>query len=440
MDGPTRRVYKPRLDCIKEVVMRHILTVIWTGMMIGVLTAAWGDDTPGTAPAEGTFGYDLAFLQKHTDAFALGEGDAQIIVAPAYQGRVMTSTIGGAGGPSFGWLNYKVIAAGILPPEARKDRLEDHIFVFGGEERFWLGPEGGQFGLYFPPGAPFDFAHWHTPAAIDTDPYTVVRKTNRMAEFHKDATLINYTGTTFKVGIDRVIRVLDAAETGKAFGIPLTPEIKSVAYETDNRIANAGDQPWTRQTGLLSIWLLGMYRPTASTTIVIPFRDPPELRGEPKVNDAYFGKVPSDYLIVKDSVLFFRGDGTRRGKIGIGPARSLGVAGSYDAAGKVLTLVTYTVPESHEGYVNSMWEIQKQPYAGDALNAYNDGSPEPGKPPMGPFYELETSSPAAALKPGASIRHVQRTVHLTGPQSALDAIARAKLGVGLADIESAFKK
>ena len=28
--------------------------------------------------------------------------------------------------------------------------------VFGGEDRFWLGPEGGQFALYFKAGDPFD--------------------------------------------------------------------------------------------------------------------------------------------------------------------------------------------------------------------------------------------------------------------------------------------
>lgn len=417
--------------------MRHVWAVLWAGLAVAGSVVARADDA---APPAGTFGADVAFLKKHTDVIVLGKGNGQVAVVPAYQARVMTSTIGGSGGPSFGWLNYKVIEAGILPPEARKGKLEDHIFVFGGEERFWLGPEGGQFGLYFPPGAPFDFANWHTPAPIDTEPYAVVKKSDVMAAFRKDADFINYTGTRFKVGIDRVIRVLEAGEAAKAFGIALTPEVKSVAYETDNRLTNKGDKPWTKDTGLLSIWLLGMYRPTPATTIVIPFKDGPEATLGPKVNDAYFGKVPPDYLIVKDGVLFFRGDGTRRGKIGISPARSLGMAGSYDADGKVLTLVTCTVPKRHEGYVNSMWEVQKEPFAGDALNSYNDGSPEPGKPPMGPFYELETSSPAAALKPGAAIQHVQRTIHLSGPQATLDAIARAKLGVGIDEIVAAFGK
>jgi hypothetical protein len=85
-----------------------------------------------------------------------------------------------------------------------------------------------------------------------------------------------------------------------------------------------------------------------------------------------------------------------------------------------------------------MWEMQKEPYAGDVLNTYNDGSPGEGKPPLGPFYELETSSPAAMLKPGETMRHIMRTIHLQGTQSELDAIAKAKLGVNLSQITSAF--
>ena len=85
-----------------------------------------------------------------------------------------------------------------------------------------------------------------------------------------------------------------------------------------------------------------------------------------------------------------------------------------------------------------MWEQQSEPYAGDVANSYNDGPPAPGKPPLGPFWELETSSRAAALAPGESITHVHRTVHLTGPQASLDAVAKSTLGVTLAEIEAAF--
>ena len=58
-----------------------------------------------------TFGDDLEFLRQRNDVILLASGDAQVAVVAAYQGRVMTSTSGGLGGPSFGWLNREHIAA-----------------------------------------------------------------------------------------------------------------------------------------------------------------------------------------------------------------------------------------------------------------------------------------------------------------------------------------
>ena len=85
-----------------------------------------------------------------------------------------------------------------------------------------------------------------------------------------------------------------------------------------------------------------------------------------------------------------------------------------------------------------MWEQQKDPYAGDLINAYNDGSPAPGQPPLGPFYELETSSPGAELAPGESLTHRQITVHFTGESKQLNPIATQTLGVSLEKIRDAF--
>ena len=89
--------------------------------------------------------------------------------------------------------------------------------------------------------------------------------------------------------------------------------------------------------------------------------------------------------------------------------------------------------------MEASWELQKEPYTGDAIHSYNDGSPEPGKPPLGPFYELETSSPAAALDPGQSMQHVQRTFHIQGSEEALNPLAERLLGVSLESIKAAFK-
>jgi hypothetical protein len=97
----------------------------------------------------------------------------------------------------------------------------------------------------------------------------------------------------------------------------------------------------------------------------------------------------------------------------------------------VLTLVNFDKVAGAKDYVNSMWEQQKDPFNGDVVNSYNDGPLEPGKPGLGGFYEIETSSPAAALKPGQSLTHVHRTLHFVGKRSDLDPLAKASLGVSL---------
>lgn len=382
-----------------------------------------------------TFQEDLEFLKQHTTIVLLEEGNAAVAVAPAYQGRVMTSTIDRKQGPGFGWINRKVIEAGLLPDEERKGKLEEHIYIFGGEERFWLGPEGGQFALFFAPGTKFEFSNWTTPAAIDTEPFDLVEQSSKRVEFKRDCELTNFSGTKFSMGIRRSIRLLDKATIEKTLRVETLPEgVQVVAYESDNRLTNRGEQAWTPESGMPSIWLLGMYNPSPQTTVVIPFNAGEDSELGPRVNDTYFGKVPAEYLTVDEDVLFFKGDGTRRGKIGISPQRSKGVAGSYDANGKVLTIVTYNVQAAPHGFVNSMWEHQENPFEGDVINSYNDGSPAPGEPPLGPFYELETSSPAAALVPGQTMRHIQQTLHVQGTDEDLDSIASQVFGVRLKEI------
>ena len=180
------------------------------------------------------------------------------------------------------------------------------------------------------------------------------------------------------MGIERTVRLLNDAAVESMIGGKLPAGVRTVGFETDNRLTNRGDAPWLAETGLPSIWILGMLNPSPKTTVVIPFKAGAESELGPKVNDTYFGKVPAEYLRVDEDVLFFKGDGTWRSKIGISPQRTKGLAGSYDADGQVLTLVTYNVQEAPAGYVNSMWEIQEKPYAGDVINSYNDGSPRTG--------------------------------------------------------------
>ena len=389
---------------------------------------------PAKAPEGVLFKDDLAFLKAHTKPVVLStaDGQAQVAVNPDLQGRVMTSTAAGPGGLSFGWIGREAIASGINNP---------HMNSFGGEDRFWLGPEGGQFSIFFKPGDPFDLDHWWTPPPVNEGSFDVVAQAEDRIRFRRLLLLTNYSGTVFDLEVDREVRLLGAADVA-ALGLPLPEGVKMVAYKSDNRITNTGTDAWTKEAGLLSIWILGMFNPSPETTIVIPFKPGPEAELGPAVNDAYFGKVPADRLVVKaqDGVLFFSGDGKYRSKIGISPARVKPFAGSYDAANGVLTIVHLTVPEGATDYVNSMWEIQKEPFAGDVVNSYNDGPASPGAKPLGPFYELESSSPAAALAPWKTLVHVHTTMHFQGPEKALDAIARKALGVGLEEIKKALQK
>ena len=376
-----------------------------------------------------SFKDDLEFLQQHMDVIVLENGLAKVALITDYQGRIMTSTADGDNGLSFGWINRELIASGENLP---------HINVFGGEDRFWLGPEGGQYSIFFKKDDAFDLEHWQTPAAIDWDAFEVVSTSKTNAVFQKNIQLTNYSDTMFDLEVTREIKLLSQDQISANLGIDLSDNIKVVGFESINTIKNTGAEAWEKENGLLSIWILGMFNPSPNTTIVVPFVEGSEAELGRIVNDAYFGKVPSDRLVVKDDVLFFSGDGNYRSKIGLSPQRSKPILGSYDAANKVLTLAQFTLPKGATDYVNSMWELQDKPYGGDVVNSYNDGPAEPGAKPLGPFYELETSSPAAALQQGESLTHVHRTIHLMGSENDLNQISEKTLSVSLEEIKGAL--
>ena len=391
--------------------------------------AALGVVALSMGPPDG-FDADLAFLREHTEVVVLrDDSGARVAVVPAWQGRVATSTVGGAAAPSYGWINRELVAS---------RKLQPHMNAFGGEDRLWLGPEGGQYSIFFRKGDRFDLEHWQTPPLIDSETWPVAEQGPRQVVLRREGRLVNYAGTTFELRVDRTIRLLERDGAARLLGVSLPAELKLVAFESENVLVNTGTAAWTKPGGLLSIWILGMLQPSPRTTVVVPYREGPESELGPVVNDAYFGKVPADRLAARGGRLFFKGDGEHRSKIGLSPERATGLLGSYDAASGLLTIVSYTRPTGASDYVNSMWEIQKQPYRGDAINSYNDGPPAPGAKPLGPFYELESSSPAAELAPGASLTHVHRTFHFQGGPAELDALARAILGVSLDAIESSL--
>jgi hypothetical protein len=369
---------------------------------------------------KGTFGYDLEFFRKHhKDLVLLEKGDAQLIVLPAYQGRIMTSTAEGNAGASFGWLNHELIASG---------KFTEHFSAFGGEERFWLGPEGGQFSIYFKKGVDFKFENWFVPKELDTEAFDLVASDKTSAQFEKQMHLENFSGTSFDLKVNRKISLLDDSAIQVLLG-KLPAGVKAVGFQSDNMVTNTGMAEWNKSSGMLSIWILSMLNAGDKTTIAIPYKQGDTASLGKIVTDDYFGKVPAERLKVGDGLILFKADGNQRSKIGISPSRGIPMAASYDAANNVLTIAQFSLPEGKTDYVNSLWEQQQYPFAGDAVNAYNDG-PIEGKQ-MGKFYELESSSPAAALAQGQSLSHFHRTIHLKGTKESLNEIVQRLLGVGI---------
>ncbi len=379
--------------------------------------------------AEGTFGEAVSFVNRHSELLVLSDArtHASIAVWPAMQGRVLTSSVSGQDGLGFGWINRELIASG---------EIRQHINAVGGEDRIWLGPEGGQFSIFFAPGTPFDLEHWYTSKFLDTEPFEVVAKTASSVSLRNSFPLINYSGTKFQVRMDREVRLLPFEKVWSDLRIGAMSGVQVVGYESENKLTNLAAESWREETGLLSLWVLGQFQSTPQTTIVLPIRAGSESELGIPVTSDYFGAIPEDRIAIGETAILFKADSNYRGKLGLSLQRAKGILGSYDGQNRVLTIVQYSQPSRFAKYVNSAWKIQEQPYSGDVANCYNDGPPEPGKPQLGHFYELESSSPAKALDSGEAVEHTHRTMHFVGPEEQLDALCQHALGVRLEQIYS----
>ncbi len=374
--------------------------------------------------SKGSFGYDLDFLQKHDSVIILSSGSSQVIVSAKYQAKVFTSTADGVDGNSFGWIHYS----------AFDGPLDPHMNGYGGENRFWLGPEGGKFSLYFPKDARMEFANWKTPAPIDHEPWDVKDKSESKVTLEKKMQLVNYAGTQLSITASRSINIIDRNSINTLLGLTNDSAVKAVGYQTNNSITNTGTNAWTEQTGMPCIWMLDMFNPSEHTTIVVPYTQTGS--NKPATTD-YFGEIAADRIKLDSGTLYFKADGKSRGKLGIHPAAAKNIAGSYNADSKVLTITLFDVDPSAK-YLNQEWNTTKPPFSGDAVNAYNDGPLADGTQ-MGPFYEIESVSPAAFLKPGESLAHKHAVFHFTGDEKALDAIAQKTLGVSIDTIKTGLK-
>ena len=379
--------------------------------------------------AKGTFGYDVNYLSEKDSLIILksDDGNAQVIVSAKYQAKVFTSTATGMEGISLGFVNYKFFDAGVV---------DEHMNGFGGENRLWLGPEGGQYSIFFAPGAEQNVDNWHTPKPIDIEPWEVKNASEKQVEMAKYMELKNFKGNVLNIEVSRIVKLKGNTQITGDIGMPLPENVKAVAYGTDNIITNKNNFEWTPETGTVCIWMLDMFNPSDSAVTVVPYLEGDETQLGKIATTDYFGEIPADRIKSENGILYFRTDGKFRSKIGMNAARTTSVAGNYDPIAQRLTIVTFEMDKDKK-YLNQEWNPERNPLTGDALNAYNDGPMADGSI-MGPFLELESSSPAAFLKPGESLSHIHNVYHFVGAEAGLSAIAEKVLGVKLADVKKVF--
>ncbi len=362
---------------------------------------------------------DRAFLREHTTVHELRSGTGAVLVCPELQGRVMTSATR-LDGPGLGFVNRPVVAH----PDP------DAAFVnFGGVERFWLGPEGGPWALFFDADAPQDREHWRTPEDLQHGGFAVVARDDRRVAMERELSVTNALGTRFDARVRRIVEAPPRAAVAAALGDERALLLPWTAWRSTTTVTNVGAEPWTEDGGLVCTWMLGTYRAGERTWAILPFRPYPAEGYEdaPPVLADYFGQVPPDRFRIGPDFAVLKADAGAVGKAGVLRSRARDRIGSYDPDTGVLTVVVFAPLEHAAPYLVEHWGWDVAPVPeGDVVNAYVHGGPEP-------FYELETSSPALRLGPGESQAHVQLVVQVEARGEDLDRLLRTALGVDPAE-------
>ncbi len=156
-------------------------------------------DGSGRSTSTGSPAQSLTFdqiAQAVPGSVVLTGGDSaknamKVLVSPAHQGRIFTMQVGSV--ESTGLVNLDAIRAGETSTQFNN---------FGGLDRFWLGPEAGQFGLYFEPGAELTRDVWRVPADFDRGPFRVVSSDASRVVMTRDIEVTNYSGTRFRVRVE----------------------------------------------------------------------------------------------------------------------------------------------------------------------------------------------------------------------------------------------
>ena len=182
----------------------------------------------------GTYGYDKQFLSERgieTVELKSDDGLSRLLIAPVWQGRVLTSTTGGDEGISYGWINHRYI------DQAQTNEIFN---PYGGEERFWIGPEGGPYSWYFKKGVPQVYENWVVPAGIDTEVHNVQHKSHNSVVLTHRMDIRNASDHLFNIGMRRVVTLMEKKDIEQLLSVNLASDLKVIGYKTENSLKNEG--------------------------------------------------------------------------------------------------------------------------------------------------------------------------------------------------------
>lgn len=375
---------------------------------------------PYTSSAtQNTFDEDLKRLKQHFAPVVLHTQGRRIAVLAELQGRIMVAATPDKHSPSIGWLNRDFLAQSSIELNG----------TIGGADRLWFGPDGGQYSVFFDPGVETIADNIRPPKPLTFDAFQLASKTEDTALFKHQLHFKNHLGFEFSANVKRSVSVFDEKKVESDLGIAIPNTIEWVAYGSQNTVTNRGETAWGSINGLFSLWVLGMFEPGA--TVVIPLR-------KPLISATNYFSPPSDKQVhIQNNTLFYKADAKFMNKVGVPLEHTTPILGSYDRLRQRLTIIKFSFNPLEKKYVNAVWDWTAPPLKGEAINIFNDGPQENGKP-FGPFYEMETSSRALSLSPKESETHNHNTYHFVGDHESLEPIAIALLDVTLAQINQAF--
>ena len=358
-----------------------------------------------------TFQDDVNFLSRHVYTIVLTDmhGQMEAAVVPKFQGTVMTSTAEGTYGQSYGYIDYELIASRNTDPQFN---------MVGGEDRVFVGPSGGQFGIDFAAGVDFKPENLQVPAALDREGFDVIAHNGDRVTLQKKFSVTNYSNKTFQLRLTRTIRLLPRDEAWTELGARGGEKTSVVAYETKNDLVNATHTAWRKEEGLLDLSVVGMFRRTSNVALVLPTMEP----GNTSDKRAAVGMVvlPQATVVSAEQA---------SAHVALSPKLAKGLLGSYDPATSTLTVVQFEPIQPGGPYMRSEWQVLKTPYQGDAASVAGGAG--------NPFFMLVTHSPALQLDGWSAAEFTSRTYHIRGTAAELEPIARAVLGVGLEEIRAA---